>query len=262
MKAFETKGIEMMYFFKSKFSFRLLFAHTITYPYRFARRKYLFSKVLNSEGLENRFTIIYRTNAWGNAQSKSGSGSSLQATRQIRLHLPLLVDNFEIKSILDAPCGDFTWMKHVNFPRRLIYIGGDIVRPLIEELQHSYSNLNRTFCHLDITRDLLPKVDLMLVRDCLFHFSFEDIMKFLENFARSNIHYLLTTSHNSSAEYSFVDIVSGDFRILDLNKEPFNFSNNSLFTIDEPPEGLLPPRSIKLWSRIQVLEALHNLKLD
>lgn len=232
----------------------------MTYPRRFIRRKFLFSRILKSESIEDRFTMIYRTNAWGASESKSGSGSSIYATKSIREQLPFLVKTMEVNSVLDAPCGDFAWMRYVKFPPNVIYIGGDIVQPLIEELQLNFSSRNKIFRQLDITKDELPDVDLMIVRDCLFHFSYEDIVRFLKNFARSNIANLLTTSHYSKSDYSFVDIVTGDFRVLDLTKKPFEFSSNSLFTIEEPSEDLLPPRSLRLWSRIEVLEVLENLR--
>ena len=249
-----------MHFLKSRSGFFFLISHIISYPYRVLRRKYLFAKILKIGNLQERFTLIYSTNAWGNLESRSGYGSSMQATESIRENLPLLVDIYGINSVLDAPCGDYSWMRRVALPESLIYIGGDIVQPLVDELQLNFSDPNRKFLHLDITKDDLPKVDLMIVRDCLFHFSFDDILKFLRNFAQSDIDYLLTTTHQTKANYTFADIVTGDFRILDLTKEPFYFSNNSLFSIDEPAEGLLPPRSLKLWPKIAVLEVLENFK--
>lgn len=252
--------INKMYFLTQIRRFIFILMHAMSYPRRFIRRRFLFSRILKSDSIEDRFTMIFRTNAWGASESKSGSGSSINATKSIREQLPSLLKTMGVNSVLDAPCGDFAWMRYVNFPPNIIYIGGDIVKPLIEDLQLNFSSQNKIFRHLDITKDDLPEVDLMIVRDCLFHFSYEDIVRYLKNFARSNIAYLLTTTHYSNSDYSFADIVTGDFRVLDLTKKPFEFSSNSLFTIEEPSEDLLPPRSLRLWTRNEVLEVLENLQ--
>jgi hypothetical protein len=46
----------------------------------------------------------------------------------------------------------------------------------------------------DLTRDPLPKVDLVLCRDCLVHLSFDDIYESLDNLRRSGSMLLLTTT--------------------------------------------------------------------
>lgn len=57
------------------------------------------------------FTLIYKFNKWRGTESVSGPGSSLHESRELIHKLPLLLNLFEINSILDAPCGDFHWMK-------------------------------------------------------------------------------------------------------------------------------------------------------
>ena len=48
--------------------------------------------------------------------------------------------------------------------------------------------------HLDITRDRLPRVDLILCRDVLPHLSFADIARAVDNFKRSGATWLLTNT--------------------------------------------------------------------
>lgn len=57
--------------------------------------------------LEDRFTDIYYGNGWTADESVSGQGSTVENTFKLRRQLPELFDKFEIRSIFDAPCGDF-----------------------------------------------------------------------------------------------------------------------------------------------------------
>src|ERR1044072_7300935 len=60
------------------------------------------------------FTDIFRSNRWGGTSSVSGSGSDLEQTRVLRRELPSLVQELQINTLLDIPCGDFNWMKEVE----------------------------------------------------------------------------------------------------------------------------------------------------
>ena len=203
---------------------------------------------------EERFTRIYELNAWTSQESRSGRGSEIAATENLRRHLPILLARFDIHAILDAPCGDFNWMQHVVRGTGLRYLGGDIVRPLIAENSRRHGAENISFICLDIIRDPLPPADLMIVRDCLFHFSRADIWAFLENFCKAEIPYLLTTSH-VGAKVSNGDIETGGFRLLDLFAEPFNLPPEPLYRVEDfiPPH---PPREMCLFSREQVVSAV------
>jgi hypothetical protein len=46
--------------------------------------------------------------------------------------MPPLIEKFSIKSMFDAPCGDFNWMKLVLDKVKVDYVGADIVKPLID----------------------------------------------------------------------------------------------------------------------------------
>jgi hypothetical protein len=110
-----------------------LFRHFLVFPKRRFRRILDSYHISAGKNLEEKFTIIYERNAWGGAESVSGSGSSLRMTQNVRNSLPSLIETFAVKSIFDAPCGDFNWMKLINL-QNISYIGGDIVKPLILDL--------------------------------------------------------------------------------------------------------------------------------
>ena len=140
--------------------------------------------------LVNIFYQKYTQNSWKSKESVSGTGSELEITKVIREGLKTLLSKYNIKSMLDAPCGDFNWMKEFDLSN-IEYIGADIIPPLIEENKNKY---NLDFRVLDVTSDILPEVDLILVRDCLVHLSNKNIFNFLTNLKNSKIKYLLVTS--------------------------------------------------------------------
>ena len=136
--------------------------------------------------LEDRFTDIYYGNGWAGDESVSGAGSTLEHTLNLRRQLPELLEKFEIRSIFDAPCGDFNWMRHViRNCNNVEYVGGDIVAPMIDALNANYSGPSIKFIHVDLTKGPLPTVDLMFCRDCMCHLSFANTQHVLQNFVRS-----------------------------------------------------------------------------
>ena len=82
------------------------------------------------DGRAERFQRIFEENAWGNRESVSGEGSNLERTKVVRAELPGLLARHGVRSLLDAPCGDFYWMKEVDLAG-VDYIGVDIVPEII-----------------------------------------------------------------------------------------------------------------------------------
>lgn len=210
----------------------------ITYPFQLylnQKRQKKKNKFLVLKNNIDRFTEIYKLNYWNNSESVSGSGSTLNSTKKLRSELPTLLKKFQISTVLDAPCGDFNWMNVFLKNNELKkYIGGDIVKEIIKANNELYIDESKTFIEIDLTKDILPECDLMICRDCLIHFSYEDIYNFLKNFNRSSIKYLLTTNYhpNKKIYYENRDIISGDDRLINLMSTPFNFPN-SLYSIKE-----------------------------
>lgn len=166
------------------------------------------------------FDWIYRTNKWGDDESVSGTGSNLEQTQAVRDQLPGLLRTLQVRTLLDAPCGDFHWMKEVDLPVDA-YIGGDIVQELIDSNNARYPAPGRRFIQLDLAADPLPLADAILCRDCLVHLDFPTIARVIDNLRASECRYLLTTSHRGQAQN--VDKVTGKHRLLNLEIEPFNW---------------------------------------
>jgi hypothetical protein len=232
---------------------------------KFPVRKFTYIRyqriIRTGQNLEDRFTRIWKTNIWGSLESRSGEGSTLRMTENIRAELPIIFEKFQIRSVFDGPCGDFNWMREVDLSR-VDYIGADIVEPVIAILRNSFSKTNVNFLHHDLTRDPMPECDLILNRDCLFHFSYEDIFKYLVKFLESNSKYILTTSHKNSGEFRNRNIETGDFRLLDLFDYPFSFSREFLYKVEEPGTSKHAPRALYLWTRKQVEEVIFVLEKE
>ena len=196
-----------------------------------ARRAAKDKETLELGSAKERFEHIYKNRLWTDKESISGTGSTLDFTKSIRQHLPRIFEIFKISSVLDAPCGDFNWMQHVlKECNGIDYTGGDIVGALIQENNKKYAANNILFVTLDITKDILPEADLIIVRDCLFHLSYADISLFLKNLSMSNIKYILTTGHIGVEN---TDIVSGSYRDINLFTEPFGWSEKFLYEVEE-----------------------------
>lgn len=197
-------------------------------------------------GLKERFERIYSTNLWSDPESRSGVGSRLDSTRALRAELPIALRQLEAGVLLDVPCGDFTWMEHVDLSG-IEYIGGDIVPSIVEENRRLHARESRRFVVLDLTRDLLPDADVLLCRDCLVHLSYANIAAVLANIARSNIRFLLMTSFPGRRDN--YDVEDGDWRPLDFQAPPFSFPEPHLRVVENCEEegGSYSDKSVLAW---------------
>ena len=191
------------------------------------------------------FTHYYEARKWGNDETVSGSGSTLRYTENIRRKIPQIAEELGIDVLLDAPCGDHHWFRMIEWAREITYIGGDIVESLVDRNRALYGSQNKTFIELDIVQDSLLKADLWLCRDCWFHLSNRDIMSAIDNFLRSEIRYLLTSTHPDCD--CNTDIPTGSARLLNLELPPFNFPS-PIRVIDDWIEGF-PVRYLALWEQ-------------
>ena len=142
--------------------------------------------------LEKRFSHIYRNNRWNSEESRSGKGSELIQTVEVRKIIPDIIKKYNIKSVLDIPCGDFNYMKEIQI--ECDYIGADIVYDLVEDNKRKYPEID--FRYLNLICDDLPKSDLVICRDCLVHLNTFDCIQSILNIRRSGSKYLLVTSFN------------------------------------------------------------------
>jgi len=178
---------------------------------------------------ERIFRKIYSTNKWKGSESVSGPGSAVQRTTAIIRSLPAIVRAFGVRTFLDAPCGDFNWMRHVDLPVEQ-YIGADVVPELIEDARR-YVAPGREFLVADLTADELPSVDMIFCRDGLVHMADELVMQAVANMKASGASLLFATTFYAMPKNTRGR--TGGWRPINLQIEPFAFP---------PPILLLPER--------------------
>lgn len=196
--------------------------------------------------LKEKFSEIYEKNIFGDGVSRSGEGSDLSQTAIIRRELPRLLQELGVKTLLDAPCGDWYWMKEIELPVER-YIGLDIVDALVAKNQGTFGSSKVSFQCMDLAEDDLPKADLILSRDCLVHLSFADALKIVANFKRSGAKYLLTTTFTDRDKNE--DLGDGFWRPLNKQLAPFNFPEPVRLINEGCTEGnnLFTDKCLGLW---------------
>jgi hypothetical protein len=167
--------------------------------------------------LKDVFSKIYMENMWGSPETRSGGGSEIARTEQVRYELPLLLAQLHVQTFLDAGCGDWHWMCKLDLSGITCY-ACDIVPQLVIR-NHILYGEHAHFFICDLVSGKLPPVDLVLCRATLFHLSLEHVSRALDNF-KGCATYLLTTTHPNTSKN--VDIQDGQWRRLNLRIEPFD----------------------------------------
>ncbi len=169
------------------------------------------------------FTDVWRRRAWGDFDTASGEGSTLAQTERIRAALPGLFERLAVKTLLDAPCGDFHWMKEVALDSCGVerYLGADVVSEIVEANRRVHGRPGtREFVCLDLERDALPRADLVLCRDALVHLPLSSGVRVVENVRRSGARWLLATTYPGLLREN-AETRAPRWRPLDLTLPPF-----------------------------------------
>jgi hypothetical protein len=192
------------------------------------------------------FINIYERNAWGNVESRSGSGSTLEQTKTIRAAIPRLLRDLGVRSLLDIPCGDHHWMREVPL-EGIEYIGMDIVPSMVERNQRLYGSGRKTFLKGNLVKDSLRKADLILCRDCFGHLPHRDIIESLRNIKRSGSTYILATTFTERTENA--ELNRFGWRPLNLQLSPFNLPPPIIILNENCTErdGQYSDKSLGLW---------------
>ena len=125
----------------------------------------------------------------GESTTRCGSGSTYDATDNVRRLLEALVLDEGITTIADAGAGDLGWVKTIVWPRPVKYRAFDLV-PRVPAVQE-----------FDITKQILPASDLIICRFVLNHLSVRMARDALTRFVESNSRLLLISMSASVAAY-------------------------------------------------------------
>ena len=169
--------------------------------------------------VRERFTEIWRNNAWGSRETRSGPGSTLEQTTQVRVALAQVMSDLGIRRLVDAGCGDMNWMQQISVDLEL-YLGFDVVAEAVEELRRKFvSRKNHFFNTADICVDVLPRADAILCRDVLGHLSAPMVLQALSCFKRSGARYFIATTFDRGSN---PPTRVGAWIPIDLCAAPFN----------------------------------------
>ena len=177
-----------------------------------------FSAVLSPVSF--RFDVIYACNRWASGYSSSGRGSTLEHTKVIRTALVNLLPKFS--SFIDAPCGDFHWMKSV---RSLVpdfdskYLGIDRVQTLIQQNTSLFPTLQFRVGDVEMMND---NAELVLMRDLLQHLKTDTQIAILRTLKRNGSKLLLINYNPILVANVLVRIdPAPDWCEINLEKSPF-----------------------------------------
>ncbi len=165
------------------------------------------------------FTRIYTENLWKAWDTRSGSGSTWEATAALRESLRGTFKDLGIRILVDAGCGDLVWNADITVDLEL-YLGFDIVPELVERNRVLYGQRKNHFFNVaDLCCDRLPRGDAILGRNLLTHLPNQAAMAALRHFKQSEARYLLATTfpHKENRE-----IAAGEWRPMDLTAPPFS----------------------------------------
>ena len=194
--------------------------------------KKLYKNASELKSLGSVFKNIYDLNLWECNETKSGIASSKDWTINTLENLINTIENYNVNTILDIPCGDVNWI-HPVFKHVEKYFGADIVLDLIKENNRKYiDEKNVEFEVINIIDDDLINVDLIYCRDLFMHLSNANVKNALENIKKSGAKYLLTSIDVKAVINE--DILDSGYRPINLTLQPFNLPEPILF-FDEKP---------------------------
>ena len=138
--------------------------------------------------IKQAFTRIYSEGSWRCGDTNDGTGSTVEFAASIMAQLPPLLRRWGVTSMLDAGCGEFTWLRHCDLSG-ITYVGGDVIADKIQKLRCSFPQ--HQWIEFDVTEDPFPLVDVWMSRDTLIHLTNSSIIAALRNFIKSGITYAL-----------------------------------------------------------------------
>ena len=181
---------------------------------------YFAINAVNQQLLTNTFNRIYAEGTWGKdvaGKGTSGTGSTLEITREYRAYVEDFMKKHSVKSVVDAGCGDWSFSSAMDWGDAS-YLGVDIASDVIAAVRNKHEKGKIKFQVGDIT-DELPAAELLISKDVLQHLSNELVRKFIRNNLRKGKYKWVILTNNRGSENR--DVASGGYRAIDLAAPPF-----------------------------------------
>lgn len=171
--------------------------------------------------LTQTFNRIYTEGVWGRdvaGKGTSGTGSTLEITREYRAYLQDFIKKNRVTSVVDAGSGDWSFSSTIDWAGAS-YLGVDIASDVIEAVREKHEKRNVKFRVGDITEEL-PGADLLISKDVLQHLPNELVHKFIRNNLRKGKYkWALLTNDRGRGN---LDTIPGGYRAIDLAAPPFD----------------------------------------
>ncbi len=209
-----------------------------------SRQRRLRQERNSGKSVEEVFTEIYETNAWGGAPGEYCSGSGTTDERVVSPYVSKIFaeasfEKFSGSTFVDIGCGDFRVGRQL-LPLCSNYIGVDVVEGLIRRNQVAFGNGQTKFLHLNVIESDPPEGDVCFVRQVFQHLSNAEILACLGRLARYGLVYV--TEHyppdNDDIRPNVDKIHGGDIRLYDnsgvyLTEPPFSVPRSAIQQILE-----------------------------
>ena len=181
---------------------------------------YFAINAVNQQLLTDTFNRIYAEGTWGKdvaGKGTSGTGSTLEITREYRVYLEDFMKKHSVKSVVDAGSGDWSFSSAIDWGDAS-YLGIDIASDVIAAVRNKHERGRIKFQVGDIT-DELPAAELLISKDVLQHLSNELVHKFIRNNLRKGKYKWVILTNDRGSENR--DVASGGYRGIDLAAPPF-----------------------------------------
>ena len=174
---------------------------------------------------------IYDQSLWGGKEFDFYSGIGSHDPMVVNIYVKTVTDFLKSHdhkmTICDIGCGDFNIGQHI-FKYSKKYFAIDIVEELIERNKIKFKTKNLEFLCLDIANDVLPKADVIIIRQVLQHLSNNEIQQILNRLKTCK--YIILTEHLPVGDFipNTNKIASQGIRLkqqsgVDILSAPFNF---------------------------------------
>lgn len=183
-----------------------------------------------SDSYQTIFTFIYDNGIWGKNNlgvGHSGGGSTVENTSVYTDFLKKFIDTHEIKSIVDAGCGDWEFSRHIDWGA-IKYIGYDVVEHVIKNNNACYATSNISFIHANFLKENLPAADLLICKHVLQHIPNEDIILFLAQLPKFNYCLITNQVDPETLSGNNDDTSIGGGHRIDLSRPPFNIIGSKI----------------------------------
>ena len=181
---------------------------------------YFAIETLNRQQLSDTFNRIYAEGTWGRNSAgtgTSGSGSTLEITREYRAYIEDFIRKNRVRSVVDAGCGDWGFSSAIDWGDAS-YLGVDIASDVIEAVRSKHEKGKIRFQVGDITEDL-PAAELLISKDVLQHLSNGLVQKFIRNNLRKGKYKWVILTNDRGSDNP--DTANGGYRAIDLAAAPF-----------------------------------------